>query len=145
MRRSVVIPVYNERNTLRVAVERVLELICVDDGSRDGSREILFELQSLHQNIRVMLQPENMGKGAALRHGVQEATGDFVLIQDADREYDPADYPRLLDPLVQGKADVVYGSRFLGQWAASGALLLAFGGQPVPHLAFEHPHQHQPE
>jgi glycosyltransferase involved in cell wall biosynthesis len=113
-------PVYNERNTLRAVIERVLavpqelELICVDDGSRDGSREILAELQKQHSNLRVFLQLTNMGKGAALRRGIQEATGDFVLIQDADLEYDPADYPNLLDPLIQGKADVVYGSRFLG-------------------------------
>jgi glycosyltransferase involved in cell wall biosynthesis len=120
MRVSVIMPVYNERNTLRVVVERVLavpveiELICVDDGSRDGSREILTELLSQYPNLRVFLQPRNMGKGAALRRGIQEATGDYVLIQDADLEYDPTDYPSLLDPLVQGKADVVYGSRFLG-------------------------------
>ena len=120
MKLSVVMPVYNEHNTLRVVVERVLsvpqevELICVDDGSRDGSREILAELQSQHSNLRLLLQPKNMGKGAALRRGIQEATGDFVVIQDADLEYDPADYASLLDPLIQGKADVVYGSRFLG-------------------------------
>jgi len=120
MRVSVVIPVYNECQTLRAVVERVLavplevELICVDDGSRDGSREILAELQNQHPELRVFLQPKNMGKGAAVRRGIQQATGDYVLIQDADLEYDPADYPLLLDPLVQGKADVVYGSRFLG-------------------------------
>ncbi len=120
MKLSVVMPVYNERRTLRVVIERVLavplelELICVDDGSRDGSREILAELQNQHSNLRVFLQPKNMGKGSALRRGIQEATGDFVIIQDADLEYDPADYPSLLDPLIQGKADVVYGSRFLG-------------------------------
>ena len=113
-------PVYNERRTLETVVERVLavplelELICVDDCSRDGSREILSELQSRHANVRALLQPRNMGKGAALRRGIQEATGDFVLIQDADLEYDPADYPNFLDPLIQGRADVVYGSRFLG-------------------------------
>ena len=113
-------PVYNERSSLRAVVERVLavpqelELICVDDGSRDGSREILAELAEEHASLRVLLQPKNMGKGAALRRGIQAATGDYVLIQDADFEYDPADYTKLLEPLVQGKADVVYGSRFLG-------------------------------
>ena len=120
MKLSVIMPVYNERNTLRAVVERVLavplelELICVDDGSRDGSREILGNLQSQYPQLRIFLQPRNMGKGAALRRGIAEATGDFVIIQDADLEYDPGDYPALLGPLIQDKADVVYGSRFLG-------------------------------
>jgi len=135
---SVVMPIYNERRTLQLIVERVLavpmgiELICVDDDSRDGSRELLAELQRKHPKMRVFLQPRNMGKGAALRRGIQEADGEFVVIQDADLEYDPADYGVLLDPLVQGNADVVYGSRFLGNgphrvlyfWHSAGNWLL---------------------
>ena len=120
MKLSVVMPVYNEQGTLREVISRVLavplelELICVDDGSRDGSREILSDLQTAHPQIRVLLQPRNMGKGAALRRGIQESAGDYIIIQDADLEYDPSDYPALLHPLLEGKADVVYGSRFQG-------------------------------
>ena|SRR5258708_3302132 len=120
MKLSVVMPVYNEQATVSEVITRVLavpleiELICVDDGSTDGSREVLSELQTAHPQIRVLLQPRNIGKGAALRRGIQEATGDFVVIQDADLEYDPSDYPALLRPLIENKADVVYGSRFLG-------------------------------
>src|SRR5215813_13994603 len=120
MKLSVLIPVYNERTTLSRVVENVLavplemEIVCDDDGSTDGSREILSELQKRYPQVRAFLQPRNMGKGAALRRAIQEATGDFVIIQDADLEYDPSEYPMLLEPLIQGKADVVYGSRFLG-------------------------------
>jgi glycosyltransferase involved in cell wall biosynthesis len=120
MKLSVVMPIYNEEATLRTVVESVfavpleIELICVDDGSRDGSREILAALQSQYPQLKVCLQPKNMGKGAALRRGIQESTGDYVVIQDADLEYDPAEFPLLLGPLLQGKADVVYGSRFSG-------------------------------
>ena len=119
MRLSVVMPVYNERKTLRQITERVLsvplnvELICVDDGSTDGSREILTELAAQYPQVRPFLQAKNMGKGAALHRGIAEATGDFIVIQDADLEYDPAEYAFLLEPLIDGRADVVYGSRFI--------------------------------
>ena len=120
MKTSVVMPVYNERNTLREVICRVLsmpgdlELICVDDGSTDGSREVLLEMEQHFSQVRVCWQPRNMGKGAALRRGIELARGEFVVIQDADLEYDPADYTILLEPLLSGKADVVYGSRFMG-------------------------------
>jgi glycosyltransferase involved in cell wall biosynthesis len=117
---SVIIPVYNERATLRTVIERVLglplniEMICVDDGSKDGSVEILRGLAAEYPQLRFLEQPRNMGKGAALRRGIAEATGDYVIVQDADLEYDPEDYHHLLEPLLAGKADVVYGSRFMG-------------------------------
>jgi glycosyltransferase involved in cell wall biosynthesis len=120
VRLSVVMPVYNERATLRTVIERVLalpleiELLCVDDGSSDGSAEILRQIETRYPQLRVFFQPRNMGKGAALRRGIAEATGDFVVIQDADLEYDPTDYHLLLEPLCGDKADVVYGSRFVG-------------------------------
>lgn len=113
-------PVYNEARTLRTIVARVLaspvdlpmELVCVDDGSRDRSVEILEELAAADSRIRIVRQPRNMGKGAAIRRAIQEMRGDVGLIQDADLEYDPADYPALLAPILQGKADAVFGSRF---------------------------------
>ncbi len=114
---SVVIPVFNERDTIEELLRRVQavsidkEVIVVDDGSTDGTKEFL---QSLRPDpVRVLLQEPNRGKGAALRRGFREARGDIILIQDADLEYDPHDYPRLLEPIVRGTADVVYGSRFL--------------------------------
>lgn len=120
MKLSVVMPVYNEEKTLRQVVASVfatgmnIELLCVDDGSRDGSRGVLEGLATEYPGLRVFCQPRNMGKGAALRRGIQEATGDFVIIQDADLEYDPNEYSKVLEPLEKGMADVVYGSRFLG-------------------------------
>jgi glycosyltransferase involved in cell wall biosynthesis len=120
MKLSIIMPIYNERRTLRQIIARVasvpyeIEIICVDDYSQDGTKEILQELQRQYSQLQVLTHPRNLGKGAALRDGIQKASGDFVIIQDADLEYDPADYSALLDPLIQGKADVVYGSRFLG-------------------------------
>ncbi|HEX7167578.1 MAG TPA: glycosyltransferase family 2 protein [Acidimicrobiales bacterium] len=117
---SVVIPVYNEAATLADIVKAVEdadylgldhEIVLVDDGSVDGSRDVLQAMADRHE---VVLQPENRGKGAALRTGFARATGDVVIVQDADLEYDPGDYPRLLEPILDGHADAVYGSRFMG-------------------------------
>jgi glycosyltransferase involved in cell wall biosynthesis len=119
---SIIMPAYNERRTIREIVARVLavdlqdmekELVIVDDGSKDGTRDILAELDGAN-GVRVFYQSHNQGKGAALARGMQEATGDILLIQDADLEYNPEEYPMLLRPILHGNADVVYGSRFLG-------------------------------
>ncbi len=136
---SVIVPVYNERNTVVEIVRRMravsldvdLEIILVDDGSTDGTRAVLPQLQD--STLRVVLHPHNKGKGSAIRTGLQHVTGDLVLIQDADLEYDPEDWPKLLSPIERGKAQVVYGSRFTGErrnmlflhWVGNRALSLA--------------------
>ncbi len=119
MNLSVIIPVYNEKDSLNEIVQRVKntglasEIILVDDGSQDGTRDLLPALDG-KEGVRVLLHAKNLGKGGAVRTGIQAALGDVMLIQDADLEYDPRDYPRLLQPIEEGIADVVYGSRFLG-------------------------------
>lgn len=118
---SVVIPVYNEERWIREVVRRVQatpmpkEIILVDDCSKDGTREILRNEMEPVENIRVIYHEVNRGKGAALRTGFSKATGDIIIVQDADLEYDPAEYPRLVQPIIEGKADVVFGSRFIGE------------------------------
>ena len=127
MKLSVLVPVYNEERTLEEVVRRVCafpmakEIILVDDGSKDRSRDILTRLQEENQRandplnrIRAFFQPQNQGKGAALKTALSHVTGDVVLVQDADLEYDPADYPTLIEPIQKGLADVVYGTRFAG-------------------------------
>ncbi len=115
---TVVIPCFNEETTIVEVLDQVLaspftnEVLIVDDGSTDGTRKLLSEID--HPSVRVLLQDHNQGKGAALRRGFAEATSQFVVVQDADLEYDPREYGDLLEPLLEGKADVVYGSRFLG-------------------------------
>jgi glycosyltransferase involved in cell wall biosynthesis len=122
MKLSIVIPTYNEIKTIEDIICKVLsvpldlekELIIVDDGSTDGTRDYLSQLKERERNVQVVFHQENGGKGAALRTGFEKASGDIVIIQDADLEYDPLEYPKLLKPILDNKADVVYGSRFIG-------------------------------
>jgi glycosyltransferase involved in cell wall biosynthesis len=122
MKLSVVIPVYNEKETIAEIVRRVSavdvgmekEIILVDDCSRDGTRDVLTAMQAQHPSWKFVFHEQNRGKGAALRSGFAVAGGDIVVVQDADLEYDPRDYKLLLGPILEGHADVVYGSRFLG-------------------------------
>jgi glycosyltransferase involved in cell wall biosynthesis len=127
-RLSIVVPVYNERATVRSIVAKLMqlklptEIILVDDGSTDGTVDELRRLEGL-PNVHVIFKPYNQGKGAALRSGFRRVTGSVVMVQDADLEYDPRDIPRLLEPLLSGRADVVYGSRFLEErWSGSSAV-----------------------
>lgn len=118
MKLTVILPMFNEIQTVREIINRVKatglvdEVLCVDDGSSDGTRDVLHELEAKGE-IRTIFHEKNQGKGAAVRTGIQNATGDIIIIQDADLEYDPRDYPTLIKPIEDGVADVVYGSRFL--------------------------------
>ena len=121
MKLSIIIPCYNEENTIKIIVEKVLkfnlyekEIIIVDDCSTDSSRQIIKKLALENSNIKFFFLEKNLGKGAALSKGFFEASGDIILTQDADLEYDPSDYPKLLKPFIDTDADIVYGSRFLG-------------------------------
>ena len=144
---SVLIPVYNELNTIETILDRVhatpvrKEIICVDDYSTDGTRERLVALHEAGYIDRLVLQPENGGKGKAIRTALSNSTGDIVIVQDADLEYDPADWPVLLEPIIAGKADACFGSRFLGgphrvlyYWLSVGNTLLTLWSNMLTNL-----------
>ena len=117
---SVVVPCFNEKATILQLLQSVVdapflkEIVLVDDGSTDGTRELLEQQAPAFPGVRLFFQERNLGKGAALRRGFREATGDIVIVQDADLEYDPREIPKVIEPIIQGHADVVYGSRFMG-------------------------------
>jgi len=122
MKLSVIVPVFNEKNTIEMLIEKLIavpidkEIIIVDDGSTDGTTRILKKISEQNPGlIKVIFQPRNMGKGYAIRKAIVQVTGDVVIIQDADLEYEPMDYLRMIEPIKQGRADVVYGSRILGK------------------------------
>ena len=141
MKLSVVMPVYNEERTVEEIVRRVQatpydkEIILVNDCSKDGTAAILERMAKEQANVRVFHHPHNLGKGGALATGFSKVTGDVVLIQDADLEYDPSDYPTLLRPILEGKADVVFGSRFLGGAYARVHLFYHYVGNRMLTLA----------
>jgi glycosyltransferase involved in cell wall biosynthesis len=152
-RLSILIAAYNEETSLRPCVEAVLaaelpagldrEIIIVNDGSRDTTSSIMQSLAVEHPSIvRTFNQPTNMGKGAALRRAVAESTGDLIIFQDADLEYNPNDYARMIHPIRSGRADVVFGSRFCRR-RTQGPVLLAHTGESLPHAVFEHVERHQ--
>jgi glycosyltransferase involved in cell wall biosynthesis len=147
VRLSVLIPVYNERNTIETILERVhatpmrKEIICVDDCSTDGTRERLVELHAAGYIDQLILQQQNGGKGKAIRTALAASTGEIVIVQDADLEYDPQDWPVLLEPIVDGKADACFGSRFLGgphrvlyYWHSVGNTLLTLFSNMLTNL-----------
>lgn len=141
MRLSIIIPVHNEKKTIEEILRRIMavkipgvskEIIIVDDKSKDGTRKILEKIKKKHPKFRIIYHSKNQGKGAAIRTGFKHVSGDYILIQDADLEYDPRDIPKLLKPIREGKAEVVYGSRFTGErknmffWHMVGNKLLTF-------------------
>ncbi len=151
MQVSVIVPVYNEERTVIVLLKRVLaagmdlkEIVVIDDGSKDSTREKVAELAATDPRVRLLPQRQNCGKGAALRAGFAAATGDIVVVQDADLEYDPAELPRLLQPIHDGTADVVFGSRFIGAGAHRVHLFWHMVGNQSADPAFQYVHQFKP-